>query len=456
MLVPAWLAIQRAFDNQRVLLVWPVAQVARRWVQRFATLGTPTPFVLALYEGPSEPLPLPASHQFVLLPGDLPELDADDRLFDRWEAAMADLPAEARAAVEAWDPDRTAVVLVPPASTLREVAGRRVFGGTSPHRAEIENKALVDALFAKMGVRTLPYAVVAPEAAPAAAARLDAGHGTVWAADNTKAIEAGAQNLLHVHNTATRDHALARFAGRHASVRVQPFVPGVPCSIQGICTPDGVALTRPSEMVVLRNPSSGAFWLLGMATTWDPPPEVTAALMVLARTVGEYLRQNYDWRGGFSVDTIASPDGTLWPTEINARMSAGLALADGVLPGPSLELVERLLREKLPIDTTAAHLERWMRPPLNARRIAHIRVKPVPCPDQKHVLTVAFHPIREVPPDSAEATIEWAAEGCNGVIRVEWSPLRTPRGNRLGPSVAAALSLAAQVWGVPTDGWCAA
>ena len=72
MLVPTWMAIQRAFDGQRIILAWPVARVTRRWVEWLGTLGLESPFVLAMFDGPSKPLPLPAEQICILRSGEIP------------------------------------------------------------------------------------------------------------------------------------------------------------------------------------------------------------------------------------------------------------------------------------------------------------------------------------------------------------------------------------------------
>ncbi|HCH66611.1 MAG TPA: hypothetical protein DFR83_27645, partial [Deltaproteobacteria bacterium] len=233
------------------------------------------PFVLALYEGPSKPLSIPPQQVCVLRPGPLPQADPEERMFEQWESAMQSLPDTALARLDAWDPTHEAVVIVPSASQLQSVGGRPVFGGTPSIRHAIENKSKVDQLFAELHMETAPHQVVPLAQATAAAAALDLGQGTVWAGDNTSTIEAGARALAHVFDEPSAHRARMLLADRCKTVRVQPFLPGVPCSIQGICTPDGVALTVPTEMLVLRDPSLGTFLLVGMSTAWDPPVCVT-------------------------------------------------------------------------------------------------------------------------------------------------------------------------------------
>lgn len=454
MLLPVWSAASRVFDGRRVLLVWPVARVARRWVQRLRTLGCPPPVVLGLHEGSAPPLDLPPGHVHVLQPGPLPPDTPEDPLFDRFEAAVRALPASVQAAIDAWDPEGSAVVITPSAAQLTHVAGRRVFGGTPPVRAQLEDKSRIDALFEGLGIAVPPHRVVPLADAEGVARHLDQGLGTVWAGDNTTTIEAGAFAVVWVRDPASRAFAQARLGGRCARVRVQPFLDGTPCSIQGICTPDGVALTRTTEMLVLRDPAAGEFRLAGLSTTWDPPPAVAEALAAIARQVGRHLLDVHGWRGGFSVDAVATPAGRVWPTELNARMSAGLALVDGCLPGPSLELVERLLREGEPIGVTAAHLEAWMARPLAARRLALVRVPHVAAPSRPRERAVGFDPPRlTAPTEAADARLRWDGEVGRGVVSLTIDPTRHPRGMRLGPRVADALHLAADLWGLPLRRW---
>jgi hypothetical protein len=91
--------------------------------------------------------------------GELPE-GVDTRCLDlgpvatmmdgirRGEAAMADLPADVRDWIDAFDPDRTARAIVPFLSALPELAGRRVWGARDPRWLPLEDKTAIDALTA--------------------------------------------------------------------------------------------------------------------------------------------------------------------------------------------------------------------------------------------------------------------------------------------------------------------
>jgi hypothetical protein len=188
-----------------------------------------------------------------------------------------------------------------------------------------------------------------------------------------------------------------------------------------------------------------------MATVWDPPDSVHQALRHAAGAVGEHLHTVYNWRGGFSVDGIATPDGAFWPTEVNARMSAGLAVVDGCLPGPSLEVLERLLREGLSIGVSATQLEDWMARPLRARRTTLVRVPRLPPPVVAGEVELCHSDLTDE--DAVLGRLHYDREGEQGVLRLELDPTRVPRGVRIGPLVEEALQLAAQLWSLPIAQW---
>ena len=98
---------------------------------------------------------------------------------------LSDLPSDALDALDRYDPDHTAIVIVPTFSELPEIAGRRVYGARLEAWRELEDKTLADSLWDECGVRRAPSQVVStnPDDLLAAARRLDRGAGTVWAGD---------------------------------------------------------------------------------------------------------------------------------------------------------------------------------------------------------------------------------------------------------------------------------
>nr|MBA2774472.1 ATP-grasp domain-containing protein [Nocardioidaceae bacterium] len=122
-------------------------------------------------------------------------------------------------------------------------------------------------------------------------------------------------------------------------VRVSAFLEGVPCSIHGLCLPDGVVVLRPVELATLRDLDRGRFVYAGMGTTWDPAPADAEQMRGLARALGEHLTRRHGYRGGFGIDGVMTADGFL-VTEINPRFSGGLTRLARVAPAAHLELVQ--------------------------------------------------------------------------------------------------------------------
>ena len=440
MLVASWEAVRKHLSaHERLVLAWPVARTARQWLGWLSGMGLEPPLILALYDGDGEALSLPQDLVHTMYPGQ--QLPDDGGTFPHYQEVMRALPARLQAALDRFDPHRQARVIVPCAAELTAVGGRAVLGPTSAARRLLEDKLRVDALWDQLGVARLPSTTVPLADAESAHAELDRGEGTVWAGDNTSGIEAGAVATRHVFDRTSLRAAMDVLEGRCRKVRVQPFVNGTPCSIQGIVLDDGTALTRPCEMLVLRDPSTGSFALLGVANTWDPPAAVTEALSELAHRTGHHLRLQHDWRGGFSVDAIATVTGEVWPTEINARMTAGLALLDGVLPEPPLELVERVLREGGDIALDAPRLQHWIQSTSRHRRFCHARLNHVRPPEAPHK-EVRIGDIL----DDQSASVTWSATGSTGRLDITFNPFRTQPGARIAPRLAAALRIAQASW----------
>lgn len=238
-------------------------------------------------------------------------------------ALLATLPAEAVAAVDEFDPDRRAVVLGSFLLESETVAGRPALFHRRAAWLALEDKTVVDELWQRAGIGTVPFEVVSLYDAWAAANRLDRGAGTVWSMDATGGWHGGATGVRWVTSTEEADEVLVEWRDHTSVVRVMPFIEGIPCSIHGIVCPDGVVALRPVEMVTLRR--GHRFQYSGCATFWDPPPDVREEMRLVARRVGAVLRREADFAGAFTVDGVVGADG-FRPTELNPRAGAGLAI----------------------------------------------------------------------------------------------------------------------------------
>jgi hypothetical protein len=120
--------------------------------------------------------------------------------------------------------------------------------------------------------------------------------------------------------------------------------------------PDGTAAFRPVEIAILRNAGERAFTYGGLSTYWDPPVADRAAMRDAVRRVGEHLRADYDYVGAFGIDGVLTADG-FRPTELNARISAGLASVAAAVDRDLFTLVQANLIAGRDPGVTVAELE---------------------------------------------------------------------------------------------------
>ncbi len=260
--------------------------------------------------------------------------------------AFADLPPEAVAQVDAFDPAGTAAVLGTIFDDGRDVAGRRKYGARAASWQALEDKTLVDAFWHAAGIAHAPSAVVPAtlQALRKKSHELDTGHGCAWAGDNREGFNGGAVYLRWVQ-TATEETAAAEFFAAHCDqVRVMPFLEGIPCSIHGFVFSDYVVALRPCELFVLRRPGKRELHYARAGSFWDPPLRDREAMQRIARRAGEELRQRVGFRGAFTVDGILTQNG-FFPTELNPRFGAALFLMTSGLDLPLLLLNAAIIEE---------------------------------------------------------------------------------------------------------------
>jgi hypothetical protein len=269
------------------------------------------------------------------------------------ERFLADPPPEVRTALDHFDPGGNALVLGTFLNVSTHLAGRPFLTHRRPEWVALEDKVVVDAFWDRAGIARQPSAVVQLDDVGAAAATLDRGDGTVWAADAREGFHGGASRTYWVADDESRAVALAGLRPVCDHVRVMPFLDGIPCSIHGIVLPDGVAVLRPVEMVTLRQ--ERRFVYAGCATYWDPPDGVREQMRAIARNVGSQLAADVGFRGTFTVDGVVTSDG-FWPTELNPRFGAGIntiARASGL---PML-LINDLVAGGHDLDRSAVTIE---------------------------------------------------------------------------------------------------
>ncbi|MXY54095.1 MAG: hypothetical protein F4Y86_16430 [Gammaproteobacteria bacterium] len=312
------------FRGRKFLHAGGLAVMLASQARGLAAFGAARPFLLAHGRGTGE-MPAPEEAELAVLP-----VHGEDVLdhFRQSEAALRQLPEAVQAAIDDWDPEREARALcgfMLDERGMDVIAGRRRYAHRPAAWTALEDKVRVDAFWDSLGVHRAPSRIVPADhdALKKAARELDRGMGTVWAADARSGLHGGAEGLRWVrsgHDGSEAFEALAAIAYR---VRVMPFLEGVPASIHGVVLPDGVAVFRPVELIVLR-PDRGQRLLYAGCSNWfDPRPEDREAMRSLARRVGDGLRSSVGYRGAFTIDGVLAEEGFL-PTELNARAGAGL------------------------------------------------------------------------------------------------------------------------------------
>ncbi|QYG93286.1 ATP-grasp domain-containing protein [Iamia sp. SCSIO 61187] len=376
------------------------------------------------------------------------------------EGLLEGLEPEALAAIDAWDPDRQALVLANPFVVGADLGGRPIVGQRRPAWAAVEDKATVDDLLVAAGVPVPAHEVVAPAQAGAAARRVDRGDGVVVAAGGRNG---GAEMVRWVDPTeaaAVAEDLVARATWARGAgvgrVRVAPFVEGVPCSIGAFVTGDGVAVRRPVENLNLRR--GRGFLYAGISTTYDPPPAVRGAMEDAARRVGEELRRRVGYRGAFAIDGIAGADGWV-ATEVNARLSGGFGAlpVDGDLP--HVGLVQVLVAEGLADDVlTAPALEALYGARADASRTFRLArvVDAVPPGGPTGVDVVVDGPTARVAdPDEdphGHMLIGAAATGAVVLVRMTSDTAPLAVGPSAAPLAVSLLDLAGHLWATGTAG----
>jgi hypothetical protein len=341
--------------GRKVVVVGGVAAAFTPLAREVRGFGATAVLVVANGTGTGE-LPGDDEAQVVVVEGPMLTSATDDALAT---IAFADHPPPAAvAAVEAFDPDGVALCLISPFGTTRRYCDRESIGGRPEAIAALEDKTLADGIWDAAGVRRAP-AVVAPldtAMRVAAHAGLDRGAGTVWSGDASAGMNGGADRVRLVRTEEEAAAAVELFAGSTRHVRVMPFLPGVPCSIHGFNLPDGTAVFRPVEQVVLRAPGSSRFLFAGLSSWWDPPLADRDEMRSAAAKVGALLDEQFALRGGFSIDGVLGADGFL-PTELNPRFSGGLGTLARGLPGLPLLLSQMAAASRRDLGVSAAELE---------------------------------------------------------------------------------------------------
>jgi hypothetical protein len=420
--------LRAIYAGRSIVLVGDVAAGATPRVAALRALGADRILVVATGRGTG---PLPDAELHV---HELPVAEDMVASFRLEEQLFAAPPPDVVDAIAAFDPDRAALVLAPPFFDVRCIGDRELFGPRRSEWVALEDKTCNDDLFDAAGVPHPPATVlpVEPAALQQAAADLDNGLGTVWAGDARDGFNGGGVFVRWVRDAEDRDEAVGFLSSRCDRVRIAPFVEGIPCSIHGFVTDDGVAAFRPVELVTLRSQTIPHLRYCGCATYFDPPASDAEAMRSYVRSVGARLRDAVAFRGGFTLDGILSDQGWV-ATECNPRLGAALGYVNRLRPPLSMALMNHAIVAGLadvPADAfetaivEGARRERWG---------GAWTVVPRSTETEDHAGY-----------DGAEITYGPASSG--GFVRINFDAATTPAGPSIAPRAAAALAWADEHW----------
>ncbi len=311
--------IAEAYRDRKWILAIDAAAGATRMVERMRDQGVTGIMIVAALEGD----------------GDVPDVDRVHYTRASGDSIMQGVRAFVRSidnpspdllrAVDEFDPDGTALILNPGFSRSTKLFGRASYGVREPEWRDLEDKMIVDDLWDDAGVTRAPSEIVTVQDAPDASNGLRGELGTVWAADNKEGWHGGGEYVRWVRDSSDVQEAVEWFSEHANRVRVMPFLDGLPCSIHGINTDNGVAVFNPVELTILRHTDRPALYYAQGANFWNPPDAVRDEMRSAARSVGDILADRHGYIGGFGIDGICTRDG-FRPTELNPRMSLGHAV----------------------------------------------------------------------------------------------------------------------------------
>jgi hypothetical protein len=433
--------LRAAFADRSVILAGDVAAGATGLIKLMKRFGASRFLVLAGARG-TGPQPESVGAEVVMYPLDpQPNTVA---FFRAEERVFTNLPADVVDAIDRFDPDHNALVIGAFHSTLRRLADRPLFGARRPEWVALEDKTCNDELFDGADVPQPPSRVVPVEAALGAAAEIDAGAGTVWSGDARDGFNGGAVFVRWVCDEDDEREALEFFDGNCDCVRISPFVEGIPCSIHGFVTGDGVAAFSPVELVTLRSDGRPHLVYAGCASYFEPGAADIAAMRDAVRRAGAWLRANAGFRGAFTLDGVLSDTGWV-ATECNPRYGAALGYATLARPDLALLLLNYAVCEGV-ADVPYAPLEDAVRTAGRDHRWGGSWTV-----TKTAVHEDATHPIvfdadgtchAAVDGEASDGTILLGPGPMGGFVRLTLDPERTPIGPSIAPRAASAFAWA--------------
>lgn len=389
--------------------------------------------------------------------GDVPEVDRIHYTRASGDTIMQGVRAFARSvedpsdellrAVDAFDPENHALVLNAAFSGPTKFFGRRTYGSRDPRWRTLEDKMIVDELWDAAAVTRAPSEIVAVNQAAAVAAHLSGHLGTVWVGDNKEGWHGGGEYVRWVRDRHDTDSA-AKWFNQHAdAVRVMPFLDGVPCSIHGFITTNGIAVMRPVELNIFRHTDGASFYYAGGSNFWNPPDGVMEEMRSACRRVGSVLSDRHGYVGAYGIDGICTKEG-FRPTELNPRISLGHDVHALAAEVPLDDMERSMLAGDLNIDATDLEATLLDLTDQKRRGGAMFELESQHEPAKTGFVFHNSTPVALEVEEPNDGLMELGETAFGSAIFVRFDSERTPIGPRGAPRALAALDLARDLWDV--------
>ena len=271
------------------------------------------------------------------------------------EQMLGELPDWVQDAIDQFDPSHTAHVVGNIYSCHERIGGRRVIGYRPVSWQALEDKMIVDDLWNKSSVPRAPSQIVTlSECAidvlwKSIVPTYDWGAGTVWVGDNKNGWHGGAKMLRWVRDWKDAESAFDFFTASCDTIRLMPFMDGIPCSIHGWVFKGKTIGLRPCEMLIFQREGLSRLTYSGASTNWKPTEQHRQEMVESVVKVGDYLRDTVGYRGSFTMDGVMTSQGFL-PTELNPRFGGALNRMSSSLPDLPLYLLHLCTVEDLDLS----------------------------------------------------------------------------------------------------------
>ncbi|MEZ4315875.1 MAG: hypothetical protein R3F61_00150 [Myxococcota bacterium] len=361
------------------------------------------------------------------------------------EAALHALPPDVQQAVDTWDPEHTARVVATIFSDGADIAGRRQLGGRLPEWLALEDKTVIDAVWDDAGVERAPVRILPADGFRRALDEVRGPLGAVVSGDNREGFNGGGSYVRWIRDEADLPEAEAFFAAHCHTVRVMPFLDGLPCSIHGIVFPECTVGFRPVEMLVLRRPGHNRVQYAGAASFWNAPEADALAMRAMVERVGEHLRDRVGFRGAFTVDGVLTADGFL-PTELNPRLGAALPRLFHAID-TRIDVFNRFVVEGAPLDWRPRELQAEVLRTTETTRSGHGMVmSDRRVADDEEWVRFTGAGCEICPEADADGRIRVGPGPTGSIVFLSPRPEKTPIGPSLAPRIAAMAACADSLW----------